>query len=75
MIGSKSGNGQSISSLEVPFSGGVNLVGCQLVSPCSKEGAITAAHLATKDTFNPIDWRGLFNGLEAAGFIRFEGGK
>ena len=59
-----------IASLEIPS--GVNLIGCQLVSPLSKKAAIEAAY-ASSPVGNNIVWWELFNGLEAAGFIRFEG--
>ena len=60
---------RSIASMELPD--GVNLIGGQLVSPMSKEAALTAAY--NSHVASTVPWRELFNGLEAAGFMRFLG--
>ena len=55
-------------------------VGCQLVTPFSREQAIIRAYNSVPVSIGPggvgtttINWRDLLTGLEAAGFIRFLG--
>ncbi len=49
------------------------LTRCQLGSPLSKDDAVKAARASSGTMPNPVDWRALFDGLEAAGIVVFLG--
>ena len=49
------------------------LTRCQLASPLSKVDAVKAARASSGPMPNPVDWRSLFDGLEAAGLVMFLG--